>query len=124
MAVSHLEQSRRFLKQKKEKQEKDRIILYGKACADFKKILDHIISLYKPKRIYQWGSLLHPESFKEYSDIDIALEGLTSPRDFFALLDTADSLTSFNLDIVQLEKIHPLHAESIKKKGKLIYEAG
>ncbi len=61
--------------------------------------------------------------FTELSDIDIALEGITAPEDFFALLGDAKELTSFPLDIVQLEKIHPLHAQSIRKRGKLIYES-
>ncbi|MDZ7318873.1 MAG: nucleotidyltransferase domain-containing protein [candidate division KSB1 bacterium] len=81
-----------------------------------------IIHKYRPAKIYQWGSLLNERLFSEHSDIDIALEGLDSVEDYFALLGDAGEMTSFPLDIVLLEKIHPLHAESIKKKGRLIYE--
>lgn len=30
-------------------------------------------------------------------------------------------MTDFPLDIVELEKIDPIHSTSIKKKGKLVY---
>ena len=81
-----------------------------------------IIRKYQPEKIYQWGSLLNEKNFTERSDIDIALEGITNPADFFALLGNADELTAFPVDIIQLEKIHPLNAESIKKNGRLVYE--
>lgn len=123
MQKSHIERSKDFIKLKLERQEKTRLALHGKAIADFNKIIEHIIKTYHPKRIYQWGSLLDKKNFRDYSDIDIALEGITSAEIFFALLNSCDELTSFELDIVQIEKIHLLHAESIKKKGKLIYDA-
>ncbi len=118
-----LQQIRRFLEKKRQRREENRRKLYRAARADFQKIIDMIIRKYQPKRIYHWGSLLNERHFTELSDIDIALEGITAPEDFFALLGDAEELTSFPLHIVQLEKIHPLHAQSIKKRGKLIYES-
>jgi hypothetical protein len=38
------------------------------------------------------------------------------------LLGEAQDMTRFPLDIVQLEKIAPEHAEDIRQHGKLIYE--
>ena len=43
-------------------------------------------------------------------------------QQYFHLLKKAEELTRFPLDIVQLEKIHPLHREMILKKGKEIYK--
>ena len=63
-----------------------------------------------PVRIYQWGSLLRREPFSEISDIDLAVEGLDDSGSFFILLSEADEMSDL------------LHAESIVKKGKLIYE--
>ena len=40
------------------------------------RIISAIAEQYQPRRIYQWGSLLHTERFREISDIDIAIEGL------------------------------------------------
>ena len=51
--------------------------------------------MYRPLRVYQWGSLLHPEHFSEISDIDIALEGLSSPEEYFAILGDVMNMSSF-----------------------------
>ncbi len=80
-----------------------------------------IIKKYQPTRLYRWGSLLDQNKFKEYSDIDIAVEGITDPETVFDLLDDADRMTEFPIDIVILESIHPLHAKSICAKGEMIY---
>ena len=34
----------------------------------------------------------------------------------------AESMTEFPLDIVEIEKISPAHADSIRSKGRLVYE--
>jgi predicted nucleotidyltransferase len=93
------------------------------ASRDFDKIVRMIIDKYAPKKIIQWGSLLHPEQFDTHSDIDIALEGISDAETYFALLGDAMALTRFHVDIVQLEKIEPEFAELILLKGKIIYES-
>ena len=50
------------------------------------------------------------------------MEGLRSAEEFSELLRDAEALTDFPLDVVRLEKIDPLHAESIRRKGRKIYE--
>ncbi len=77
---------------------------------------------YNPRRIYQWGSLLRPGAFKPYSDIDIAIEGVTDAERFFGLLGEVQTLSRFPLDIVQLEKIAPEYADDIRRHGKIVYE--
>jgi hypothetical protein len=37
-------------------------------------------------------------------------------------LDDACKLTRFPVDLVEMERIHPAHAETIRKEGKLVYE--
>ncbi len=92
------------------------------AQADFIRIKDMLVRDYHPKRIYQWGSLLCPEQFQEISDIDIAVEGWTDPMTGLHALDDACQLTRFPVDLVELERIHPAHAETIRKQGRLVYE--
>jgi predicted nucleotidyltransferase len=117
-----LEKVRSFLEAKARRRYRLLDARLNEAKRDFEKIVRMIRRKYAPRRIYQWGSLLHPERFTEISDIDIAVEGVGSVESFFALLRDAEALSGFPLDIVEIERIHPLHAESIKKKGKLIYE--
>ncbi len=81
-----------------------------------------IVNKYNPKKIYQWGSLLSKDKFSEISDIDIAVEGLPDAQTYFDLLADAEKLTSFPLDIVEMESIHELHKRMIIQKGVLIYE--
>lgn len=117
-----LEKVRAFLDAKEEDRRRRLRTRFDQASCDFREIVSMIVSKYGPKRIWQWGSLLKPERFSEISDIDIALEGLDSAEACFAILKDADGMTDFPLDIVEMERIHPLHAENIRNKGKLIHE--
>ena len=94
---------------------------WRQASHDFQRIRDVIVHKYAPQRVYQWGSLLAPERFSEISDIDIAIEGIRSAADYFAMLGDAMELTAFPLDLVDLDKIDPLHAASIRQHGRLVY---
>lgn len=100
-----------------------RLERFDAATSDFGLIVQMIINRYSPKKIVQWGSLLHSEQFDENSDIDIAVEGILDAARYFALLGDAMEMTRFPLDIVQLEKIEPEFAELILLKGKTIYES-
>jgi hypothetical protein len=50
------------------------------------------------------------------------VEGLETANQIFSLYHEAETMTRFSLHIVELEKIHPAYAESIRKRGKLVYE--
>jgi hypothetical protein len=41
---------------------------------------------------------------------------------YFRMVGKAQAMTDFPVDIVQLEKIEPEFAESIRTDGKLVYE--
>ncbi len=114
--------AKQFLKNRELKKIRRNKQLYKKANSECKKIIKMIIEKYNPKRIYQWGSLLYPERFSEISDIDIAVEGIDSAETFFKLYGDAYYMTKFSLDLVEIEKVHPLHAESIQTRGKIVYE--
>ena len=92
------------------------------ARRDFDRIVNLTVEWYHPERIYQWGSLLDQRTFAEWSDIDIAVEGITSAEQFLALYKEASDLTGFELDLVQLEKAYPAYAASIRERGRLVYE--
>ena len=96
--------------------------LFRQAWDDFNAIVTLLIEKYHPRRIYQWGSLLDQRRFREYSDIDIAVEGITSAEVFFRMFGDAEALTRFPLDLIQIEKTDPLHAQSIREKGRIVYE--
>ena len=97
-------------------------LLFEKATSDAAKIIHLIITKYNPVRIYHWGSLLHEERFSAHSDIDIAVEGLTDAEEYFNLIGDVMKISNFKIDLVQMEKIEPEFAESIKENGKVVYE--
>ncbi|MDZ7260596.1 MAG: nucleotidyltransferase domain-containing protein [candidate division KSB1 bacterium] len=116
--------ARQFLEKKEEERERFLNERYNQACEDFQKIVKKIIKEYHPTKIYQWGSLLNREYFSEISDIDIALEGITSAEEIFKIYGDIMNMTDFSVDLIQLEKIKPEFAELIKTKGKIVYERG
>lgn len=115
------QKARQFLKGKEKIRQRELDKRSSQACQDFDKIIKVIVQKYNPRRIYQWGSLLNRKAFSEISDIDIAIEGITSAEVFFQLYGDIMNLTDFSIDLVQIEKIEPEFAELIKFKGKNIY---
>lgn len=95
---------------------------FQRATDDCARIVESIVRLYHPLRIWQWGSLLDRTRFSEISDIDLALEGVNGPEAFFAILGLASSMTNFPVDIVELERVGKANADYIRTKGKLIHE--
>ena len=112
----------RFLARKEQLRQARLDDRFRRASDDFSAIVSMTIRDYAPLRIWQWGSLLDRSRFSEISDIDIAVEGILGEERFFALWGAADRMTDFSLDLVQLEKIHPLHAQTIRERGRLVYE--
>ena|GEM_PF-398511 len=96
--------------------------LEAQARKDAETIIAMLIEKYRPSRIVQWGSLLRAGRFREWSDIDIAVEDLHDPLAGLRALDDASELTSFPVDIVELDRIDRRHAETILSEGKVVYE--
>lgn len=122
MRAFNSEKAKQSLHKREEEKQNKRMKLFRKAQKDFTRISEMLITKYKPLRLYCWGSLLNPETFTEVSDIDIAVEGFTNPMDGLHAQSDAENLTDFPVDLVELERIHPLHAVSIRTRGKLFYE--
>jgi predicted nucleotidyltransferase len=112
----------RFLERRESSRRAARRELFRKAVADCTRIVAMIASEFRPRRVYQWGSLLDPERFDESSDIDIAVEGLSGARAFLDLQGKALGMTGFALDLVEIEQVEPVHRESILERGKVVYE--
>ena len=117
-----LESMRDSLRRREEARRRNRHARWTAAKRDFDAIVSMIERDYAPKRIYCWGSVLHPERFTETSDIDVGIEGITDPARYFELLGKAMALTDFAVDIVQLEKIDPIFSSLIRAKGRMVYE--
>lgn len=119
---SHIEAAARRVRDREGEWARSNCERQQRAMKDAAAIIRMLVRDYRPVRVWQWGSLLRPNAVRDYSDIDIAMEGVTDPKHFFELLGKAAAMTTFPLDIVQLEKIAPEHAADIRRKGKLVYE--
>ena len=95
---------------------------YARATRDARAIVSEIAAQVNPRRIYQWGSLLDRQRFSEISDLDIAVEGLNGPAEFFEVLGIAMNATSLPVDVVELEKVPADVADRIRTRGALVHE--
>ena len=95
---------------------------YAQATRDARAIVSEIAAQVNPRRIYQWGSLLDRKRFSEISDLDIAVEGLNGPAEFFQVLGIAMNATVFPVDVVELEKLPADVAKRIRMRGALVHE--
>ena len=111
----------KMLKERKENENRINAELFQKASEDFEAIKNMIIQDYQPVAIYQWGSLLKKENFNQNSDIDIAVEGVSEPTRFFGMLNKAEAMTSFSLDLIDVKDLHPAYFKLILDYGKKVY---
>ena len=95
---------------------------YARATRDAQAIVSEIAAQVNPRRIYQWGSLLDRSRFSEISDIDVAVEGLSGPEEFFRALGIAMDGTTLPVDLIELEKVPEEIAERIRTRGALVHE--
>ncbi|MFP4562279.1 MAG: nucleotidyltransferase family protein [Spirochaetia bacterium] len=122
MSGFNITQAREHLRKKREKRLHDVHDRLGRALEDRERIINFIIDRYNPKRVYTWGSLENTELFGEHSDIDIAVEGLSGPLEGLHAQSEAEDMSEFSVDLVELERIHPVYAEDIRERGRLVYE--
>lgn len=117
-----LDAVRGFLKNKDLERSRKLDEQFTRACASFDAITAMIVERFRPVRIYQWGSLLNRARFSEISDIDIAVEGLSGPQEYYTLLGVALPMTDFPLDIVEIERVGADNAKYIREYGRIVYE--
>ena len=117
-----LDQVRAFLADREQRRRARIDERYAQATRDVRAIVSQIAAQVNPRRIYQWGSLLDRRRFSEISDLDIAVEGLNGPAEYFQVLGIAMNATDLPIDIVELEKVPADIAERIRKRGVLVHE--
>ena len=117
-----LDQVRAFLADKERRRRARVDERFERATRDARAIVSEIVVQVNPRRIYQWGSLLDRKRFSEISDLDIAVEGLNGPAEFFQVLGIAMNGTALPVDVVELEKVPADIAERIRERGALVHE--
>ena len=96
-----------------------------RAQRDAGRIISAIAEEYRPRRIYQWGSLVHTERFSEISDIDIAIEGMVCDEQALASIwSQAELMTDLPVDLVVMERLEPGRANLIRRFGTVAWQHG
>ena len=96
-----------------------------RAQRDAGRIISAIAEEYRPRRIYQWGSLVHTERFSEISDIDIAIEGMVCDEQALASIwSQAELMTDLPVDLVVMERLEPGRANLIRRFGTVAWQYG
>lgn len=117
-----LDRARAFQREKERRRRARIDARFEQATHDARTIIAAIVEQVNPRRIYQWGSLLDRSRFSEISDIDIAVEGLSGPAEFFRTLGIATDGTTLPVDVIELEKVPEDIAERIRTRGALVHE--
>ncbi len=117
-----LDRARAFQREKERRRRARIDVRFEQATRDASAIVAAIAEQVNPRRIYQWGSLLDRSRFSEISDIDVAVEGLSGPAEFFRTLGIAMHGTTLPVDVIELEKVPEDIAERIRTRGALVHE--
>ena len=80
-----------------------------------------ILKAYGAKRVFLFGSEAKGTS-GDYSDIDLACEGL-SPDQFFKVLGELLVMPGRSIDLVDMEEVKDTIRRRIEREGVLLYEA-
>ena len=76
---------------------------------------------FKFKKIYLFGSLIKDKPLSPWSDIDLAIEGL-SPGMFYKAYACLLKNSRFSVDLKPFEELNTSIKERIIKEGEVIYE--
>ena len=80
-----------------------------------------ILKAYRAKRVFLFGSVAKGTS-GDYSDIDLACEGLP-PDQFFAVLGKLLVMPGRSIDLVDMTEVKDTIRKRIEREGILLYEA-
>jgi predicted nucleotidyltransferase len=75
---------------------------------------------YTPGRIVVFGSLVHPEMFRMYSDIDIAVEGIPWPDYLRAWNAVEEGWPEFKVDLIDVGVVSERMRQRIAEQGQAL----
>jgi predicted nucleotidyltransferase len=93
--------------------------LANEARQDVKQIVDFLVQHYAVQRIILFGSLTR-DRFVADSDIDLAVEGLTS-ADYFKVLAQVNRLASRWIDLKLWQDLDPHFQSRVLETGEILY---
>lgn len=90
-------------------------------ATELHKVID-VLKRHHAQRVILYGSFARGD-FRDDSDFDLCVEGLTS-RDFFVAVADCLMATNRPVSITDLKNVHGYLRERILSEGRVIYDAG
>jgi predicted nucleotidyltransferase len=101
----------------------ERAARYATAQEDLQRVIEVVRRYPEITRVRTWGSMLRPDRFTELSDVDVCVEGISSPQTWSRLERDLLDVVRLPLDLVRWETLMEPHRESIVARGKVVYES-
>lgn len=114
--TSYREYLKKMLEMEKQKLNK----CYEKAWEVAKQIAYLLRQKYGANKVWVFGSLTNKEMFNQWSDIDIAVEGISNEYYYKAVAEVISFSLEYKIDMVDIFECSPLMQENIKREGILI----
>jgi predicted nucleotidyltransferase len=118
-----LEEKRKYIEARKKFEEEEKKLLdirYEKALNLAKEISEILYKKYKAKKVILVGSLKDKELFTKWSDIDLAVAGISNKDYFKALSEVLSLSVDFKIDIIDLDSCEEEIRNRLEGEGILL----
>lgn len=118
-----LEEKRKYMEARKKFEEEEKKLLdirYEKALNLAKEISEILYKKYKAKKVILVGSLKDKELFTKWSDIDLAVAGISNKDYFKALSEVLSLSVDFKIDIIDLDSCKEEIRNRLEGEGILL----
>ncbi len=113
--IGHYQAAARKREAEKRRALEDRIQRARRLAQDAARMLRE---KYGVKRVVLFGSLVHPETFTFWSDVDIAAWGLTAQNFLQAMNDVAALDSDIEINLVDVAAVRPSLLDTIQRHGQ------
>ncbi|HHW03164.1 MAG TPA: nucleotidyltransferase domain-containing protein [Thermoanaerobacterales bacterium] len=120
MPSTEMTSYREYMKKMLEMEKQKLAERYEKAWGVAKQIAYLLRQKYGANKVWVFGSLTNKEMFNQWSDIDIAVEGIPSEYYYKAVAEVISFSQEYKIDIVDVFECSPLMQENIQREGILI----
>jgi len=107
----------KFLTKREEKKKEYLLQRYQEAWSVAKEAAKLLYNKYRAKKIVVFGSLKDPFYFNKWSDIDLAVWGITPDMYFKAVAEIISLSSKFKIDIIDPEDCRDSLRKMIEKEG-------
>jgi len=111
----------KFLTKREEKKKEYLLQRYQEAWSVAKEAAKLLYNKYRAKKIVVFGSLKDPFYFNKWSDIDLAVWGITPDMYFKAVAEIISLSSKFKIDIIDPEDCRDSLRKMIEKEGIKIW---